>query len=123
MTTPSGSIALVTSDPQLGQLCQFSCIVQDLHGGKGSQPRIQVMAYQDGVLVYGVAGDAFRLWKGQKTTSGENGEDGFLLGGGSSQWLTNGGPAHCVATLYYWSYAGQQKFNPLAPPIEFDAGG
>jgi len=71
-------------------------------------PRIQVMCYQNGVLVYGEAGPYYQA---------------FLLGGGSSPWLNHSpGPATCVADLYYWSYQGGQKFNWLAS-VQFDAGG
>lgn len=71
-------------------------------------PRIQVMCYQNGTLVYGEAGPYYHA---------------FLLGGASSDWLNRSqGPATCVADLYYWSYQGGQKFNWLAS-VEFDAGG
>lgn len=68
-------------------------------------PRVQVLCYQDNTLVYGEAGPRSQA---------------FLLGGASSAWLVAGGPAHCVADLYYWSYQGVQKFNWLAT-VEFDA--
>ena len=61
--------------------------------------RIQVLCYQDGNLVYGEAGPF---------------SQGFLLGGAMSTWYLNDGPADCHADLYYWSYNGGQKFNPLA---------
>jgi len=71
-------------------------------------PRVQIMCYQNGTLVYGEAGPYYQA---------------FLLGSGSSPWLNHSpGPATCVADLYYWSYQGGQKFNWLAS-VEFDAGG
>ena len=71
-------------------------------------PRIQVMCYQNGTLVYAEAGPYYHA---------------FLLGGARSDWLNNSpGPATCVADLYYWSYQGGQKFNWLAS-VQFDAGG
>ena len=71
-------------------------------------PRIQVLCYQNGTLVYGEAGPY---------------DQAFLLGGSSSAWLnTSPGPASCVADLYYWSYRGGQKFNWLAS-TEFTVGG
>jgi len=72
-------------------------------------PRIQVMCYQDGSLVYGEAGPWYQA---------------FFLGGSGSLWLYNTATqgAHCVADLYYWSYQGGQKFNWLAS-TEFDAAG
>ena len=72
-------------------------------------PRIQVMCYQDGVVIYGEAGPS---------------NQSFLLGGSGSIWFyeTSTLPAHCVADLYYWSYQDSQQFNWLAS-TEFDAGG
>ena len=72
-------------------------------------PRIQVMCYQDGSLVYGEAGPWYQ---------------GFLLGGAGSLWLYDSSTqgALCIADLYYWSYQGGQKFNWLAS-VEFDAAG
>ena len=61
--------------------------------------RIQVLCYQDGNLVYGEAGPY---------------NQAFQLGGAMSVWLQGGGPADCVADLFYWSYNGGQKFNWLA---------
>ena len=31
---------------------------------------------------------------------------GFVLGGGSSDWMTNGGPAECKANLYAYGNMG-----------------
>jgi hypothetical protein len=63
-------------------------------------PRIQVLCYQDGSLVYGEAGGV---------------NDSFKLGGGGSIWLTNGGSADCTANLFYFgSHAGVSTFNKLA---------
>ena len=44
----------------------------------------------------------------------------FLLGGAMSTWYLTDGAADCHADLYYWSYNGGQKFNPLAW-VEFAA--
>jgi hypothetical protein len=46
----------------------------------------------------------------------------FILGGGSSAWKSLGGPADCVATLYYWDRHPVQRFVPLAS-MSFAAGG
>jgi hypothetical protein len=63
-------------------------------------PRIEVLCYQAGALVYGEAGGV---------------NDTFLLGGGGSIWLDNGGSADCVANLYYFGqHAGKQTYNRLA---------
>lgn len=116
----TGTIAVDPSTPpQLGQPLDFIWTADGLHGQQS--PRIQVMAYQDvdadtqvDDLVYGEA----------RATSGSVNALPFdPLGGGGSDWLTNGGPAHCVATLYFWDKVqGQQTFVPLAT-VEFDAAG
>ena len=71
-------------------------------------PRIQVICYQNGQIVYAEAGAHYQA---------------FQLGGFSSPWLNNSpGPASCRADLFYFSYSGGEKFNLLAS-VEFDAGG
>lgn len=63
-------------------------------------PRIEVLCYQGGSLVYGEAGGV---------------NDSFKLGGGGSIWLTNGGSADCTANLFYFGWhAGTQTYNKLA---------
>lgn len=103
----TGMIALdPNTPPALGQPLDFIWTTDGLHGNQ--KPRIQVMAYQDGELVYGEAYPA--------------GEGFDPLGGGGSLWLTNGGPTRCIATLYYWDFHPVQTFVALAS-IEFDAAG
>jgi len=71
-------------------------------------PRIEVLCYQGGSLVYGEAGGV---------------NDSFLLGGGWSLWLEGGGGADCTANLFYFGYhAGQQTYDWLAS-TSFAAGG
>ena len=71
-------------------------------------PRIEVLCYQDGDLVFGMAGSVTYE---------------FQLGGGSSTWLVVGGPADCTANLFYFGYhAGKQTYNKLAS-TSFSAGG
>ena len=95
-----------TIEPSLGDWVTFTVTYPKTVERFG--PRIQVLCYQDGTLVYAEAGPHYQS---------------FLLGGGSSPWLNNSpGPARCVADLYYWSYQGGQKFNWLAS-TEFEAGG
>jgi hypothetical protein len=70
--------------------------------------------------VYGETGDI-----GQALGDGTSppGYNRFLLGGGMSAWLLNGGPADCVANLFYFGqHAGVQTFNILAT-TGFAAGG
>lgn len=95
-----------TIEPSLGDYVSFTVTYPKTVEKFG--PRIQVLCYQDGTLVFAEAGPHYQS---------------FLLGGGSSPWLNNSpGPAHCTADLYYWSYQGGQKFNWLAS-TEFEAGG
>jgi hypothetical protein len=71
-------------------------------------PRIEILCYQGGSLVYGAAGGV---------------TDSFLLGGAGSIWLTFGGSADCTANLFYFGFhAGRQTYNPLAT-TSFAAGG
>jgi hypothetical protein len=101
-STPTGTLSLLTPPPySLGSTVQFSWSA-DLK--KSQNPRIQVVCDQAGVVVYGEAQNAVG--------------HSFKLGGGSSLWLQTGGPAHCVATLYYWDFHPVQVFNPLAS-VEF----
>lgn len=111
---PSGTIAIADGySPALGQDLLFDYTVGDLPGW--ANPRIQVMCYQDGELVYGEA-------RAADPSEPVNAQPFAPLGGGSSQWLTNGGPAECEATLYYWQFHPSQVFHPLAS-ISFTAGG
>jgi hypothetical protein len=70
-------------------------------------PRIEVLCYQNGDLVYGEAGSVTNT---------------FLLGGGGSIWLAGGGSAACTANLFYFGqHAGHQTYNVLAS-TDFSAG-
>lgn len=126
MVTPSGTLGLITTAPKLGERIQFACVVEGLHGPKREHARLQIMAYQDGKVVYGEAFPAFKKDDPYVGTAGEhNGESGIVLGGGSSDWKneTPTQPAECVVVLYYWNYQGGQKFVPLTTPITFEALG
>jgi hypothetical protein len=73
-------------------------------------PRIQVMCYQNGVMVYSEAGAP---------------DHAFLLGGASSQWVGNGGgPASCHADLFelVWNGNNPQQVTMLAS-TDFPAAG
>lgn len=71
-------------------------------------PWVSLTCTQDGVLVYGEGGSP---------------TDTFLLGGGSSDWLTVGGSASCTAELgdLYWK-GGHEYYTYLAT-TSFAAGG
>jgi hypothetical protein len=83
--------------PALGSTVAFATT----YPSNVQNPRIEVFCYQKGALVYGEAGGA---------------TDSFLLGGGGSVWLWNGGgPADCTANLFYFGmHAGSQTYNLLA---------
>lgn len=102
-TVAPASITLNQSPVKLGDWVTFSYSVPD--GVKS--PRIQVMCYQGGVVTYGMALAASQA---------------FELGGGSSDWRTNGGAADCTATLYQWDWHPVQTFVPYAS-VSFAAGG
>lgn len=103
---PSGSIALAPgSDARLGGTVNFVVTTSNLPGN--ANPRVQVLCYQSGALVYGEA---------------YNVGTAFLLGGGWSRWLERGGPADCHADLYYWDFHPTQVFNWLAG-TDFAASG
>jgi hypothetical protein len=114
----TGTIALVTVAPQLGQDCVFNVTTSGLKGNQN--PRVQLIARQNGVVVYGEARDLD--------------PDGTTctfppLGGGSSDWLNDTppadahAPATCEALLYYWDFHPQQVQVPLAAPVAFNAAG
>lgn len=109
-----GEITLLTASPSLGNVVNFdfevSARVKECpDGGTNKCARIQVVCEQAGQIVYAEALPATH------TTD-------FTLGGGSSPWLTSGGPADCVATVYYWIWHPQQEFVPL-DSVSFTAGG
>lgn len=114
--TVDATISLFETDPKLGDWVHFNYTlpkgIKEVTGN-GTQARIQTMCYQNGTLVYGAAENAVDV---------KVGAQGELLGGGSSQWLTNGGPAECISTLYQWTYKGTQQFNQFAT-TSFTAGG
>jgi len=97
-------LAATTVQPKLGDYLSFNTG----YPNTVKNPRIEVLCYQNGALVFGMAGS---------TTYS------FQLGGGGSIWLTNGGSASCTANLYYFGFhAGQQTYNKLAS-TSFSAGG
>jgi len=103
---PAGATALVQWEPALGELVTFDS------GSPNNvkNPRIEVLCYQNGTLVYGEAGSADQTVQQEVT-----GYPGFILGGSASLWLSTGGPAQCTANLFFFgSKAGVQTYNLLA---------
>lgn len=101
----SGTISLDQSLPvTLGQTITFTTTYEGLK--KDQQPQIQITGFQNGVEVYHNSQFPTPPW---------------ILGDGSL-WAQNGGPAHCIAILYYWDYHphGQQV---ILASLEFDANG
>jgi hypothetical protein len=90
----------------LGSTVTFTTTTTALAGWE--YPMVAVWCYQDAVLVY------MQL---------DYPDVGFVLGGGSSDWLVSGGPASCTANLYaYGNKAHVQTIKPLAS-TNFDAAG
>ena len=108
----TGSIAIADGS-ELALLGEVMFTVDGLKHLKN--PRIQVLAYQDGGLVYGEAGGI---------------DHAFLLGGSSSDWQRAGGPADCHADLFYflsgnheWSGGGAQTGVVILASVDFAASG
>jgi len=94
------------SDLRLGGVVGFTTTVGNLSGGQ--YPMVGVQCSQNGTAVYGeldVVGTEFKL------------------GGDSSQWLTNGGPAKCEGDLYAYGWHGGQETIQLLAQTFFDAAG
>jgi hypothetical protein len=93
----ASSIVLDQSSPALGSTVTFTTA----YSGSVKNPRVQVMCYQNDALVYADA---------------ESAGSSFVLGGSWSQWLVNGGPAHCQADLYnlVWNGNNPQQVTILA---------
>jgi len=76
-----------------------------LYPNSVNSPRVQVMCYQNGTMVYGEAGTP---------------DHTFLLGGAWSPWVANGGgPASCHADLLDMSNSG----NTVLASTDFPASG
>lgn len=107
----SGSIAIAPSSVlELNGQVSFDVS----YPGKLKNPLVQVIAFQGETVV------DLKVGAPDQT---------YVLGGPSSVWLANGGPANCHADLFYyktgnheWNGSGQQEFVHLAG-IDFQAGG
>lgn len=107
----TGTLALnPTPAPALGATITFSWTTEGLHGQE--RARIQILAYQD-TDGDGQMDDLVYTWA-------DWADAGFLLGGGSSQWLENGGPASCHADLGFFDQ--HDRWNTI-DSVDFAAAG
>ena len=103
----SGTIVLDTAAPAYGQPVTFTTSVTG-RLKHYQYPLVYVACSQAGVLVYGQL---------------DYPDAAFLLGGGSSDWVTlGGGPADCTATLYIYPGLHSGPIVWLAS-VAFSAGG
>ena len=100
----SGGAAL-TAQPALGTYVTFTTVIPT----NVKTPRVEVLCYQDGALVYGEGGSPTQA---------------FLLGGGGSVWLySGGGDASCVANLYYFTWQAGKPATVYLATTSFEAAG
>jgi len=104
ITLNQGGTSLAQTAPHLGGTVSFTAV----YPGNVKTPRVEVLCYQNGALVYGEAGSP---------------TDTFQLGGGGSLWLTAGGSASCVANLYYFTWNAGQPGTTYLATTSFDAAG
>jgi hypothetical protein len=105
--TGTSTIALESySDLRLGGYAGFETNAVGLAGWE--YPLVAVWCYQGGDLVY-------------MALDKPNSE--FLLGGGGSVWLTNGGGANCDAYLYAYGWKGGKESIRTLAGTSFDATG
>jgi hypothetical protein len=100
------SIAVQQPDPHLGGTVTFTVT----YPREVRYPRVAVRCFgADDSLIYAEAG-AY--------------DHAFLLGGAGSDWLRQGGAAHCTGELFYFSSKGSQaqEVRSLAW-TDFDAAG
>jgi hypothetical protein len=83
-STSTSSIRLLSADPALGATVYFG----NAYPNGTKNPADEVNCYQNGTVVWG---EILSISQAQQY--------GFLLGGNSSPWLTNGGSATCSAQL------------------------
>lgn len=105
LSSVSGSAAAAVAQPALGTSVTFATVVPT----NVKNPRVEVLCYQAGALVYGEAGAP---------------GDAFLLGGGGSIWLySGGGAASCVANLYYFGQVAGKSTAVYLATTSFNAAG
>ena len=105
LNTVSGTAGAAATQPALGTWLTFNTTIPS----NVRIPRVEVLCYQNGALVYGEAGGP---------------TDAFQLGGGGSIWLyEGGGAANCVANLYYFGQVNGQSTAIYLATTSFAAAG
>jgi hypothetical protein len=102
--TLNQATGFAATQPSLGSYVTFSTV----YPTSVQTPRVEVLCSQNGALMYGEAGSP---------------DWAFLLGGGASLWKAAGGPASCVANLYYFSWKAGQPTTVYLATTKFDATG
>ena len=107
ITLNQGGTSLAQTAPRLGSTVSFTAA----YPTSIKNPRVEVLCYQNGDLVYGEAGAP---------------TDTFLLGGNpdrGSIWRTTLGPASCVANLYYFTWKAGEPAATYLATTSFEAAG
>ena len=103
LASVDGARTFAAAEPHLGSWVTFT----STYPTSVKNPRIEVLCYQGGTLVFAMAGSV---------------DYSFELGGGWSPWLDAGGESDCTANLFYFGWkAGNQTYNWLAS-TSFHAG-
>lgn len=117
----AATITIAETDPKLGDW--VTPVVTGLtRKSKNRSPnRWSVTAYQS----TGCAQGTIEQSDGTFLTyaMAENIPNPILLGGGSSCWLDQGGPAHCRVALFYFDNTGPTQQYVELSHSEFDAAG
>ena len=103
ITLNQSGAGFTATAPHLGGAVSFTTV----YPTNVKNPRVEVLCYQNGALVYGEAGAP---------------TDTFTLGGGGSLWLSGGGAASCVANLYFFTWKAGQPATTYLATTSFDAG-
>ena len=99
-----GDGVAAAAQPSLGSTVTFSVG----YPSNVNNPRVEVLCSQAGELVFGMAGAP---------------NEEFQLGGGGSIWKDRGGPADCVANLYFFSWKRNTPTSTTLASTSFSAGG
>jgi hypothetical protein len=103
-----------SSDARLGGIVSF--VVSGVDGVAAPHTEVDCFEAADpsGMAAY-VVGSGYRVYGEIRPVN-----QTFTLGGSISAWVLDGGPAHCVATVFYWDFHPTQTYHFLAS-TQFDA--